>query len=47
MAQKWLKITERKKVDFWVKISRRILLCILGEIAGGESMAVAVAVSDM
>ena len=48
-AQKWSKISAPKKVDFWVlfKISSSILLCILGEVPGGGSVALAVGVSDM
>ena len=57
LAQTWLKIATLIKVDLWVfathcswfqvKISSSIRLCILGELAEGGSMAVALGVSDM
>ena len=52
-AQKRAEVAPQKKVDlefFWslgrVKISRSILLYIVGELAGGGSLALAFGVSD-
>ena len=39
-----------KKKDFWLDLgttSSSTLLCLVGELAGGGSVAVAVGVSDM
>ena len=46
MVKNW-RAKKKKIIVFLVKISSRILLCILGELAEGGSVAVAVGVSDM
>ena len=45
LPQKWLKLPHHKQIQ--VRISSRILLCILWELARGGSMGVTVGVSDM
>ena len=49
LPQKWFKIAARKKVDIWVLMNHpgRMLLCIVGELEEGGSVAVGVGVSDM
>ena len=56
LAQKWSKIAAQEKVNFlvceplWMGQDQQqhpILLCILWELAGGGSVAMAVGVSDM